>query len=113
MRKRMDHILRKQNLTYMIDTLLRVPPFFIMDMICSSKRCFTVNGWLTFVTSITFILKFPYYLKSGTLLMNTPYPSLENILYFVLQIFGKGVISILILRLIFLIKENYQLRIFN
>ncbi|CAL1279204.1 unnamed protein product [Larinioides sclopetarius] len=84
----MDNILNTRRVPEFFAVLLRVPPIFLMDMICSSKRCVSLDGWLIFTKLASFILHVPLYIKSDAMLDNLPIPQLEDVTYFVWQILG-------------------------
>ncbi|GFS90665.1 protein TRC8 homolog [Nephila pilipes] len=57
-------------------------------MICNSKRCVTLDGWLISKKLINFTLHIPVYLKSDALMNHLPLPDFEDATYFMWQTLG-------------------------
>ncbi|GFU74898.1 uncharacterized protein TNCV_2488451 [Trichonephila clavipes] len=85
----MDNFLRMRRIPDFFNVIVRVPPLFLMDMICNSKRCVSLDGWLMLAKLINFILHIPVYLKSNVLMNHLPLPDFEDATYFVWQTLGK------------------------
>ncbi|PRD19237.1 UNVERIFIED_CONTAM: hypothetical protein NCL1_58001 [Trichonephila clavipes] len=81
----MDNFLRMRRIPDFFNVIVRVPPLFLMDMICNSKRCVSLDGWLMLAKLINFILHIPVYLKSNVLMNHLPLPDFEDATYFVWQ----------------------------
>ncbi|GFR19147.1 protein TRC8 homolog [Trichonephila clavata] len=94
----MDNFLRMRRIPDFFNIVLRVPPLFLMDMICNSKRCVSFDGWLMLVKLMNFILHIPVYLRSNELMNHLPLPDFEDAAYFVWQTLGFLMAVVLITR---------------